>query len=63
MGITETEVAVHHHLIGPYWGNVVIIGIASAITLACFVAMFWMLRHPGETDPHHPKYAVLRHDR
>ena len=63
MGITETEVVVHHHLIGPFWGNVVIIGIAGAITLACFVAMFWMLRHPGETDPHHPKYAVLRRDR
>jgi hypothetical protein len=54
---------VHHHLIGPYWGNVIIIGIAGAITVACFAAMLWMLRHPGETDPHHPKYAVLRHDR
>jgi hypothetical protein len=63
MGITEPEVAVHHHLIGPYWGNVIIIGIAGAITVACFAAMLWMLRHPGETDPHHPKYAVLRHDR
>jgi uncharacterized membrane protein YedE/YeeE len=54
---------VHHHLIGPYWGNVIIIGVAGAITLACFVAMFWMLRYPGETDPHHPKYLVLRRDR
>lgn len=53
----------HHHLIGPYWGNVIIIGVAGAITLSCFVAMFRMLRHPGETDPHHPKYAVLRRDR
>ena len=53
----------HHHLIGPFWGNVIIIGIAGAITVACFVAMFWMLLHPGETDPHHPKYVVLRHDR
>jgi uncharacterized membrane protein YedE/YeeE len=53
----------HHHLIGPYWGNVIIIGIAGAITIACFAAMFWMLRYPGETDPHHPKYSVLRHDR
>lgn len=53
----------HHHLIGPYWGNVIIIGVAGAITLACFVAMFRMLRHPGETDPHHPKYLVLRRDR
>ena len=63
MGITRTEVAMHHHLIGPYWGNVIIIGIAGAITIGCFAAMFWMLRHPGETDPHHPKYSVLRHDR
>jgi hypothetical protein len=63
MGITQTEVAMHHHLIGPYWGNVIIIGIAGAITIACFAAMFWMLRNPGETDPHHPKYSVLRHDR
>lgn len=53
----------HHHLIGPYWGNVTIIGIAGAITIACFVAMYWMLRYPGETDPRHPKYTVLRHDR
>jgi hypothetical protein len=63
MDITETEVVVHHHLIGPYWGNVIIIGVSGAITLACFVAMFWMLRRPGETDPDHPKYLVLRHDR
>jgi hypothetical protein len=27
------------------------------------VAAAWMLIHPGETDPHHPKYIVLRHDR
>jgi hypothetical protein len=57
------EVAVHHHLIGPFWGNVIIIGIAGAITVACFVAMCWMLLRPGEADPHHPKYLVLRHDR
>jgi hypothetical protein len=57
------EVAVHHHLIGPYWGNVIIIGIAGAITVACFVAMGWMLLRPGEADPRHPKYMVLRHDR
>lgn len=53
----------HHHLIGPFWGNVIIIGVAGAITVTCFVAMFWMLLRPGEADPHHPKYAVLRHDR
>ena len=53
----------HHHLIGPLWGNVIIIGIAGAITVACFVAMGWMLLRPGEADPRHPKYTVLRHDR
>jgi hypothetical protein len=63
VGFRETEVAVDHHLIGPFWGNVIIIGLAGAITVACFVAMFRMLWRPGETDPSHPKYAVLRHDR
>ena len=53
----------HHHLTGPFWGNVLIIGIAGATTVACFVAMFWMLLRPGETDPSHPKWLVLRHDR
>jgi hypothetical protein len=57
------EVAVHHHLTGPFWGNFIIIGIAGAITVACFVAMGWMLLRPGEADPRHPKYMVLRHDR
>jgi hypothetical protein len=54
---------VHHHLIGPFWGNVILIAIAGAITAGCFAAMFWMLIRPGETDPNHPKYLVLRHDR
>ena len=52
-----------HHLTGPFWGNVVIFTIAGATTVACFVTMFWMLVRPGETDPNHPKYSVLRHDR
>lgn len=52
-----------HHLTGPFWGNVVILIIAGVITVTCFVAMFWMLLRPGETDPNHPKYSVLRHDR
>jgi hypothetical protein len=52
-----------HHLIGPLWGNVIIISIAGAITIGCFVAMFRMLLRPGETDPQHPKYSVLRDDR
>ena len=53
----------HHHLAGPLLGNTIIIGVAGAITVACFVAMFWMLIRPGEKDHRHPKYAVLRNDR
>ena len=52
----------HHHLIGPLWGNVMVIVAAGTITVACFIAMFWMLLHPGETDRHHPKYDILRDD-
>jgi hypothetical protein len=52
-----------HHMTGPWLGNLVIIMIAGAITVACFVAMFWMLLRPGETDRRHPKYDILRGDR
>ena len=52
----------HHHLIGPYWGNLLIIIVAGIITAGCFTAMFWMLIHPGETDRRHPKYRILRDD-
>jgi hypothetical protein len=53
----------HDHLIGPLWGNVMIVAVASAVTLACFGAMFWMLFRPGETNRHHPKYDILQDDR
>lgn len=53
----------HHHLIGPAWGNIVIIAVAGAITVACFIAMLWMLVRPGEADRRHRKYAILRDDR
>ncbi len=53
----------HHHLMGPFWGNVAIIAIAGAITIGCFVAMFRMIFRPGEKDPHHAKYDILRSDR
>lgn len=53
----------HDHLIGPFWGNVVIVVLAGAITVACFVMMFRMIIRPGETDRDHPKYAILRDDR
>lgn len=52
-----------HHLVGPLWGNIIIIAVAAAITVACFVAMLWMLIRPGETEPSHPKYTILRDDR
>ena len=45
---------------GPLWGNAVIIALAGMITLGCVVVMFRMLIHPGEADPRHPKYSVLR---
>ncbi len=46
-------------MIGPFWGNVTVIGIGGAITLACFAAMFWMLRHPGEHNLDHPKNSIF----
>jgi hypothetical protein len=52
----------HHDLSGPYWGNVIVITLAGMITIACVVAMFWMLFRPGETDQHHAKYDILRDD-
>lgn len=53
----------HQMMAGPWLGNLVIIILAGAITLGCFVSMFWLLVRPGETDPHHPKYDILREDR
>lgn len=53
----------HHHLIGPFWGIVTVVAIGGVITLACFVAMFWMLIRPGETSPDHAKCQILRDDR
>jgi hypothetical protein len=53
----------HQHLIGPLWGNIIIIAAAGVITVACFVAMFWMLIRPCETDRNHVKYTILRNDR
>ena len=52
----------HHHLVGPFWGNLILIAAAGAVTLACFVAVFRMLMHPGEADRNHPKYEILRDD-
>lgn len=50
----------HDHLTGPFWGNVIIITLAAAITIACFGAMFWLILRPGERDRNHPKYGIFR---
>lgn len=49
----------HDHMMGPIWGNAVIIALAGAITMACFLAMLRMLFSPGESDRQHPKYQIL----
>jgi hypothetical protein len=53
----------HAMMAGPWLGNLLIVVVAGAITLGCLVAMFWMLFRPGEVDPRHPKYDILRDDR
>lgn len=55
--------AMHHGIMGPFWGNAAIILIAGSITIGCFGAMFRMLIRPGERDPRHPKYMILPDDR
>jgi hypothetical protein len=55
--------AMHEHLIGPLWGNIIVIAVAVVVTAACFAAMLWMLLRPGENDRRHAKYAILRDDR
>lgn len=53
----------HQMMAAPWLGNLIIIVLAGGITVACFVAMFWMLWRPGEADRLHPKYDILREDR
>lgn len=43
--------------------EILVVSIAGIVTVACFAAMFWWIFRPGERDPHHPKYAILRRDR
>lgn len=52
-----------HAFMGPFWGIVAIVTLAGAITLGCFAAMFWLIIRPGERDPRHPKYMILRDNR
>ena len=51
-----------HGFAAHFLGNVIIIAVAGAITIACFVAATWMLVRPGERDRRHPKYQVLDDD-
>ena len=53
----------NHLADAPFWGLVALVGVTGAITLACFATMFWMLLRPGETNPDHAKYDILRPDR
>lgn len=53
----------HNMLMGPLWGIITIATVVGVITLACFIAMVRYLVRPGEEDPHHPKYDILRRDR
>lgn len=55
--------AIHHGFSGPLIGNVLVAGAAGLLTLLCFVVALRLLVHPGENDPSHPKYRVLRPDR
>ncbi|HKT40780.1 MAG TPA: hypothetical protein VJQ86_00305 [Rhodanobacteraceae bacterium] len=50
-------------MMGPFWGIVAVATVGGLITLGCFAAMFWWIFRPGERDPRHPKYAILRRDR
>lgn len=47
----------------PLWGVLLVAGIAGLVALACIVAAVRMLLHPGERDPRHVKYQILRPDR
>lgn len=53
----------HNMMMGPLWGIIAIATFTGVITLGCFVAMFKFLIRPGEKDPRHPKYDILRPDR
>ncbi len=52
-----------HHLIGPLWGNLIIIVVMGVITAGCFAVMIRLILHPGETDRRHPKYDIFHDDR
>ena len=43
-------------------GWTVIVAGATATTTTIVAAVYWTIR-PGERDPRHPKYMILRRDR
>jgi cbb3-type cytochrome oxidase subunit 3 len=53
----------HNMMAGPLWGVIAVASVGGVITIACFIAMFWWMIRPGEKDPRHPKYDILRPDR
>jgi hypothetical protein len=44
-------------------GNAIVIALTGMVTLGCIVAACWMVIRPGERNPDHPKYRILRADR
>ncbi len=52
-----------HQAEGPLLGNLLVGGAAGLVTMACIVLAFRLLISPGEHDPNHPKYRILRADR
>ncbi len=50
-------------MMGPLWGIIAIAVVGGVVTLACFALMFYWMFRPGEKNPDHPKYQILRHDR
>lgn len=53
----------HNMLMGPTWGVIAVMALGAVVTVVCFALMFWWIFHPGEKNPNHPKYQILRHDR
>jgi hypothetical protein len=53
----------HNMMMGPLWGIIVVATVGGLITLGCFAAMFRFIFRPGEKNPQHAKYDILRPDR
>lgn len=53
----------HNMMMGPLWGIIAVGSVVGVVTLGCLIAMIKYLTHPGEHNPNHPKYSILRRDR